>query len=321
MTITIDAAAQHLLDHTRTFNAEIQTATRLGLEMETMVPYRGSDGEYYVTSRASSTEVLQPYQPQFTPKGSVDHDETSIRVRPIKLDLTFTEEDLEQFYDSWKIEWMNAGKNPLEWTYPRYIYEKELLPQILEEINTNSWSGIYAAPTPGTAGASAASVNGYKKVLADLITASAITPIVIGATTASNARENVEAFLAAIPEKITKKGGKILMSPAQRRFFVTDYRGEFMQAPGVYPQGGGPKKVEVDDYNVELVSVASMAGSGRWIFLPNGRDNMVWVSRKEYPTYPQIIFDTAPRVLQMYATFYRGYGFEYPQEVYVNDQV
>jgi len=89
---------------------------------------------------------------------------------------------------------------------------------------------------------------------------------------------------------------------------------------GPYPQEGGMKKVEVDDYNVFLESVASMTGSDRWIFLPNGRDNMVWVSRVGAPVYPNMIFKTNSRVLEMYATIYRGYGFEYPQEVWLNNQ-
>jgi hypothetical protein len=69
------------------------------------------------------------------------------------------------------------------------------------------------------------------------------------------------------------------------------------------------------------MSVATMSGSNRWIFLPNNRQNMVWVSRQGSPLYPQMIFKSQARVLQMYATIYRGFGFEYPKEVYVSNQV
>jgi len=48
MTITIDSAAEFLNDHSRMFSTEIQTKTRVGLEMENLLPQRMSTGEYYV---------------------------------------------------------------------------------------------------------------------------------------------------------------------------------------------------------------------------------------------------------------------------------
>ena len=46
MTITIDSAAEFLNDHSRMFSTEIQTKTRVGLEMENLLPQRMSTGEY-----------------------------------------------------------------------------------------------------------------------------------------------------------------------------------------------------------------------------------------------------------------------------------
>lgn len=318
-TISIAGTAANLNDHSRMFGPEIHTATRQGLEFETLLPQRSSDGEYYVVESMESTDVLQPYQGGFTPKGSVAHDESSIRIRPIKFDYQWTETELKKWWDRWRNSRFEAGRDPQTWTFPRYVFERELLPKIREELNNIAWNGVYAAPTAGTPGASVDSTDGYKKVIADLITATTITPVATGAITTSNAREKLEEFLDAIPEKITSMGGRILMSPTMRRNYFRDYRAEFTQQPGVYANNA-PQEITVDDYRVTLVPVAAMAGSSRLIFLPNMRDNMVWATRNGYPVYPEIVFDTAPRVLNMYATLYRGFGFEYPKEVYVNDQ-
>jgi len=323
MTITIDSLAEHLNDHSRMFSKDIMTKSRLGLEMENLLPQRQSTGEYYVVENAEASELLQPYQGGFTPKGSVTHSEQTIRVRPIKLDMRFTEVDLEKWWNSWMVDRFDPEKDPMQWTFPRYIIEKELLPKFYDDLNTVAWTGEYAAPTPGTAGDAVDSVDGFKKVIADAITAGSIPSgnvITTTALSASNARDKVELFLDSIPEVITKKGGRILMSPTLRRYYFRDYRGEFTQQLGPYSTDNSPRKVLVDDYNVSLESVATMAGSGRMVFLPNGRDNMVWVSRVGAPVYPQFIFKSQSRVLEMYATIYRGYGFEYPQEVYVNEQ-
>ena len=325
MTITIDAAADFLNTHSRMFSKELQTKTRLGLEMETLLPQRQSDGQYYVVESAEAEEILQPYPGRFTPKGAVDHDEKSIRVRPIKMDMEFTEEDLEKWWSSWQVSRFDPEKDPESWSYWRYILEAELIPKINDDLNRVAWLGEYVAPTPGTAGDALDSVDGYKKVIADSITSGDIPAANVITTTAlssSNARDKIELFLDSIPEEITSKGGRILCSPTVRRYYFRDYRAEFTQSPGPFPTENAPRKIFVDDYDVSIQSVATMAGSGRIIFLPNNRpNNMVWLSRMGKPVYPQFIFKSQARVLQLYATIYRGYGFEYPQEIYVNEQV
>lgn len=322
MTITIDSLAEMLNTHTRMFAPELQTKTRLGLEMETLLTQRQSSGEYYVVENAEATEVLQPYQGTFTPKGTIAHSEEKIRVRPIKIDLQLDEVQLAQWYNSWQaMSRFTPENDPEAWTYPRYILEKELMPKFQDDLNNASWLGEYVAPTPGTAGDAVNSVDGFKKIIADLVTASKLQVYSTSTITSSNIRQKVEDFLASIPDYITKKGGKILMAPKHRRWYFYDYRGEFSALPGVFPTGNAPQSIMADDYNIELMSVASMSGSDRWVFLPNGRENMVWVSLIGKPVYPQLIFVKDARVLKVYGTIYRGFGFEYPQEVWVNDQV
>lgn len=323
MTITIDALAEHLNDHSRMFANDIQTKTRVGIELESILKPRLSTGEYYVVENAEASEVLQGYQGTFTPKGSIAHDENTIRVRPIKMDLNFTEVDLEKWWNSWMVDRFDGHKDPTEWTFPKYITEKEIMPKFKDDLNRVAWLGEYAAPTPGTANDAVDAVDGYKKIIADSITSLDIPAANVyasGAITTANVRDKIEEFLDSIPEAITSKGGRILMSPKMRRWYFRDYRAEFTQQ-NTLGLDNAITKIMVDSYNVELVPVATMAGSDRWIFLPNNRDNMVWVSRTGAPVYPNMIFKSQARVLQMYATIYRGFGFEYPQEIYVNNQV
>lgn len=319
-TITIDAAATMLKQHVTTFASEIKSAFRQGLEFENMLPFVHGD-EYYAAGNATAGDMLQPYQGDFTPNSSITHDEHAYRIRPIKLDQEFTEVQLEKFYASYYQEWFEAGKDPMVWTYPKYIFERIIMPKVHEELNNIAWNGVYAAPTAGTPGAVLDSADGFKKVIADLVTATDISVITTGTFTSTDIREKVEAFLDAIPAAATSRGGKILMSRTNRRLFLRDYRSEFTQIPNIVNTNTGEQKVMVDDYNVELVGVAAMEGSNRWIFLPNNDQNMVVIGRKGYANDLQPIFDTAPRKLQMYGTIYRAFGFEYPKNVWVNNQV
>lgn len=322
MTITIDAAAAHLNDHSRVFGPELFVKMREGLELESILAPRQSAGEYYVTENATAGEVLQPYQAGFTPKGSVAHDEIAIRVRPIKIDLQFAEADIYTWWTKWQASRFEGGRDPLAWTYPRYVIEQVLMPRVQEDLNAAEWSGVYAAPTTGTAGAASTSIDGLQKKIADLVTDTKINVVTTGAITLATTRDKVETFVAGLPALYRTKGGTILMSWDHFANYSLDYRNEFQHIPGLYNQNNAQvDMVKVDGYNIWLKPVRTMAGSSRWVFLPNGRENAIWISREGYPAYPQFIFNTAPRTLNLTATIYRGVGFEYPQEVWVNDQV
>lgn len=322
MTITLDSAAALLNTHKTVWASQIKQKTRQGLEFESFLPFAAGE-EYYSAGTAVPGEVLQPYQGGFTPKGTVTVSENSYKIRPIKVDLQWSETDLEVWYASWFVNWFEAGKDPQEFSFPRYIYDTVLQPKMLEELNTVSWSGVYAAPTAGTAGAAAGAVNGFAKVIADAITATTIPAanvIAITAPTATNIREMVEQFLAGIPTTLTSKGGQVLMSVANQRNYIYDYRGEFMHTNSLYQPDGGPRDPMVDGYNISLKAVNAMGSSNRFIFLPNNHDNLKVITRRDYPVYPDLQFFRQPRTLQVTGTFYRAYGFENGLDLYVNDK-
>lgn len=325
MTITIDAAAELLNYHAHTFSPVLRTQLLEGLELEnTILSPAMSDGEYYTCERATSGEILQPYQGAYTAKGSVAHAENKIRVRPIKSDTDWTEVDLAVWYGKFLASRFEAGKTPENWTFPMFIMERVIVPKMYSEMNNNAWNGIYAAPTPGTAGASIDSIDGFKKVIADHVTAGTTNVLASGTFTASTIRENVESFIDLLPEHVSGKGGRLLMSNANRRKYVRDYRDEFYaNNTGIHANNNSMRKIFVDDCDVEIVGIRAMGASNRFVFIPNEVDtNMVYVSRNGYSLLPQFIFKCPdPRTLKMSSTIYRGYGFEDPMNVWVNNQV
>lgn len=324
MTITIDSAATLLNYHTSVFAEDLKVKTRQGLEFENGIAEFCEGEEYYAAELITATgEVLQPYQGAFTKKGSITDSEVAYKIRPIKIDLEWTEIQLLKWHSAWRVNWFEAGRDPLEWSYPRYIYDRVLMPKMLEELNTLAWSGEYAAPTAGTAGASINSVDGYAKVLADLITAGTVPAgnvIGITAPTTTNIREMVEQFLSGIPTALTRNGGQVLMSTTNRRNFVYDYRGEFMHTNTLTQPETGQRSVYVDDFNVTLTPVAAMGSSNRLIFLPNDHNNMKVATRRGFPAYPELQFFRSPRTLQVTGTFYRAFLFENPLDLYVGDE-
>lgn len=318
-TITIESTQQALNQHVVTFAPTVRQAFRVGLEFETMPEIGLATADHtYTAQNVAIGDLIQPYQPQFTPNNTETWDAVDNVLRPLKIDLAFTEEQLLKFYDKWRNAWFEAGKDPLVWTYPRYITENLLAPKWQEEMNKIAWSGEFVAPTPGVAGAFLESVDGYNITIQNAITAGKLVPVASGAFTSSNIRQKVEDWMKSLPEGVRGKSGVLLMSDTNARNYYYDFRGEFNAATwSSLQQNGGLK---VDGFNVNLKGLMAMEGSDRWIFLPTMDQNMIVGNRRGYPMYPVFSFDHDLYNLHMKAVMYRFFGFEYYETIYVNDQ-
>jgi hypothetical protein len=315
--ITIAATNDALNQFAVQFAPDIKQVFRTGLEFETMLPMRSADHTYTAVN-VEPASVMQPYQPQFTPNNTESFDAVSNVLRPIKIDLTYNEEQLQKFFSTWKNMWFEGGKDPRTWTYPKFLMEQVVAPKFREELNLLAWDGEYLAPTPGTAGASLESADGFRIQIENAITDSVLTPVASGAYTSSNIRSKVEDWFLAMPENVRSKGGTLLMSATHAREYYFDFRGDFATATWAGLQAAGG--LQVDGFGVKIVGIEAMEGSDRWIFLPANQDNMIIGTRTGYPTYPQFIFDFDLYNLYVKAVFYRFFGFEHFGNLYVNDQ-
>lgn len=318
-TINIESTQVALNQHMVTFAPQVKQAFRVGLEFETL-PEIGlvSADEVYTAENATISDLIQPYQPQFTPNNTEDWDAVSNTLRPIKIDLKFSEEQLQKFFDKWRNTWFEAGKNPMEWSYPRFIVEQLLAPKWREELNRLAWLGEYVAPTPGTPGAVLESVDGYKIGIANAITAGDLVPVASGAFTSSDIRSKLEDWMRAMPEGVRGKPGVVLMSDTNARDYYYDFRGDFSTATWQSIQANGG--MMVDGFPVRIKGLMGMEGSDRWIYLPDGQQNMIVGNRRGYAMYPSFQFDHDLYNLHLKAVIYRFFGFEYWANLYVNDQ-
>lgn len=317
MALTIASTADSLNIHTREYATDLKQIFRQGLEFENMLTPRATD-KMWVAPNASVGSLVQPYQWQFTPTGTPVFDAVENELQPIKIDILITEGDLEKFWDSWNVSWFESGKPAEEWTFPRYLYEQVYLPKILEEMNTNAWSGEYAAPTPGTAGASLTSVDGYKIKIEDAITAGTLTEYSSGALVASTMVNQVESWVDSLPTTYRDAAGSIYMSPTRAKQYYRDFRDKFGAAQGT--TGNENRELIVEMTNKRIVPINAMEGSDRWIFCPASTDNMIWVTRRGFATYPVINWQPYERSIKGMATVYRAYGFDFWGHVMVNDQ-
>jgi len=319
MAITIAATADSLNQHHVVYKNEIVQALRQGLEFESR--FNAVPCEYmYSPPNISVTDLVQPYQHAFTPNNNETFDAVESILQPIKIDIQYTAEELEKFYDKWAVNWfeLGDGKNPLEWTFPRYMWNEVILPKVIEEMNSNSWSGVYAAPTPGTAGNSVDSVDGYAKKIADAITAGDLTPVNTGAFVATTMVDQIEAWCDALPVPYRDAAGDIYMSKTNAKLYWRDYRANFGTGAGV--GNNQNPDLRVDMTNKRVVGIAAMEGSDRIFFSPEVTRNHIYGVKRGQSLLPMIRWEPFERTLKGMAEFYRFYSFEYWGHLFVNDQ-
>lgn len=269
-----------------------------------------------VSARASVSELLQAYQCDWTPKGTVVLDPIINKVRPLKMDFELEcIEDLERTYEAFLIqEGVKATDQPLV----KFLWENVIIPQLIEDIALNEATAQYAAPVSGVAGAAAAAFDGYLTVIADLITAGALTPITVGALNATNIFDKTEQFVLSIPALYRKKGGMVLMSDTHANELFNDYRNTF---PFSYATDK-PFSVKLSNTNITVKGVLGMEGSDRFIFTPKRNfirmiDVVDITEGGDVNQYVEVQQDK--RVVCMFLQAKLGFGFRNVEELFVSD--
>lgn len=307
----ISEVISQLGEYWRVYSRTLWREMTNDLELESycrMVPMITDE---YVTTRSENTEYLQPFQKGWTPKGETLFTPHINKVRQIKIDNVI--DCMDDLYRSYLSFMADESRKRDEWPLVRYIWEFHIIPAVRHELDILSGTGVYAAPTPGTAGASIDSVDGFLTIIANAIGTGDITPIITGVTTQANAVANFELFVDSLPEIYQKVPGTIFCSPTLARYYKRDYRNKFggQNDPMAKNQSG------IDASNKQVVGVNAYTGSQRMEFTP--ADNKLVMYDKIYaPDSLQVQLDK--RDVCLLADFKRGYGYGTLKSVFTNDQ-
>jgi hypothetical protein len=194
--------------------------------------------------------------------------------------------------------------------------EQHLIPQVKQDLELNEiWAGVFAAPTPGTAGNAGTAMNGFRKFIADQITASRITPFVTGALDADAAAfvDQVEAFVDSISKKYWSAPMDLCMNETNQRKFMRGYRAKYGQNANFQDNKG-----KVDFTNLTIVGLPSMGTSSRIWCSPKG--NLIRLGKKTQ-NIEKFQLESVDRKVKLFTDFYVGVGAVIPEIVFCNDQV
>ncbi len=145
-------------------------------------------------------EILQAYQDTFTPKGNVSFKGITINMFNQKIDQAYNPQKLVK---SWVGFLTSNNTDRTTWPFVRWFIEAYILKQSDKDLEMAAiFNGSYVAPTEGTAGTAAHSMDGVKKIINAGIADSRIVPITTGAleTDPVDFVNQIETFWKGIPE-------------------------------------------------------------------------------------------------------------------------
>lgn len=267
------------------------------------------DGEVYRFSNVIFQEIVQQFQKKFTAKGDLTFKPNEIRLRNLKIDLALYPDDV-------KGSWLGflgslTDQERKNWPIVKYLLEKEVVPQLKSDLETKAYfKGVYVAPTAGTAGTAAGTMDGIKKLLDDGLTAGTMNAVTLSAVpTASNIFEMVEEYADNIDENLLSVPVSIYMSTKNVRAYLRDKRNTHGNDVN-YDAG----KITIDFAdNLKLVGLPSMAGSPYIWATPD--DNYLYLRRVNGMQDPKV--EEALREVFLMLDWWEGLGFGYDPLVYV----
>lgn len=316
--ISLEAAAVALNQVVVQKDRELQQKMRVGLEFEADLPFVQAEHTYMATN-AEISNLLQPYQSQFTPNNTETWDSVENTLEHGKVDMEFDIAQLEELYDTMLANYFELDKSPDLYDYAQLILNELVQPKLMEEINDASYNGVRANPTPGTAGNPRDSWNGYKKIITDAVAAGSITPIATGALQEATMEEQVREFCAGLPEAYRFRPGIIYMSATRALQYAEDYRANHPRQVDIVNNSDTPY-YRVDNYQKVIKPMHCMAGSDRIIWCPETSRNMIIGNRIGQSPYPRYRFQVFDRTLKVLSEMSRFYGFRYWGHLFVNDQ-
>lgn len=256
------------------------------------------------------TEILQQYQDDFTPKGSVGFEPVQIPLYKFKIDQEFNPHKLQASYNAFLT---NTNSDVTTWPFIVWFIEKYIKAQMYDDAEMKAiYGGVYQAPVPGEPGEASKTMNGINKLMNDQVTAGKLVEIETGAlsTDPGTFVDQIEDFIDGIPEKYRSLEMDLNMN---RTLLKRMKRGNRKNYNMNYEQVVNRVEV-VDQENIMGVGRASHMGSSR-----------IWCTPKYNALFGVKGFENfqvekAKRKVAIYTEWWWGAGFVQPKLIFTNGE-
>lgn len=217
---------------------------------------------------SETTVEAQSYQSSFTPKGSVSIGSHPVQMRLIKSDLVMTPRDFHNIEKLMNREpGLRRGDDPYNYPMERFVLSN-IVSKIMENIEVSAkWNGLFNGPIAGLPNNTWDTVDGFRKVIDDLVIAGTVPRFAMPQLTASNAYSELVKLIEYVNDTPTKvnRGGILFVSQATLRNikaeYLTDYGAGFGLADVQAIRGDRSSMPFPDFPGVTVQAEAGLSGS------------------------------------------------------------
>lgn len=269
------------------------------------------DGDYQM-AMAEMEDVLQGWQPAWTPKGELVFKANTLKTNRVKLDKDFNADEIE---GGWLGYLVNEKKNRKDWPITKYLIQK-VLDKVKENKDSIAVNGKYVAITANTPGTTLGVADGSLECIKKAVIATTSNVIVTG-TLATNPYTKVRGFIRSMTAAQLKACNKTIFMSSDMVDAVYD---DFFDTYDKKELKG----IAGDDYGyfipgtdkVKIVAIYGMGASERiwatpkwnWLKLYNLKEGL-----------RNLELQASKRQLHLLGDFRMGYGFAFNEVLWHND--
>lgn len=277
-----------------------------------MTPIKTNDTIYQL-SNSSMDDIVQGFQPNWTPTGRVKFIPNQIQLRQFKVDFSDTPDRLEE---SWLGFLASEAVARKDWPCVRWIIEKHIIPKIKEQMELQVYGkGKYVAPTKGTPLAASSSMDGLSTIIQRGIDSDGTKEGIInhvagiGELAKDTIFDQVEAFVDGISEVYQNVAMNVFVPSAFRKHYLRDKR-----AKGFYEATSSANiKSDIDFTPQQLVGLPSLSGEKFMFATPKA--NMLHITKK-LANQTKFKIEEAKRQVDIMCDWWEAIGFGINEAVF-----
>jgi hypothetical protein len=272
---------------------------------------RPTDQTTYRMTDAQMSRALQPFQKAFTPVGSLTFKPWATDLFNLKIDKA---EYPDEIVDSYLGFLEGPGIVREEWPFVRWMLEEHVIPTAIEDFELyEAFAGVFAAPTPGTAGDLGTGMDGIAAQFTRM--GSRKNTISMGAMPSSDEDivEYIDEFFAGIDKEYRKIIDVVCVNEDVHLAYRRGKRSKYNMN---YNQEADLDRV-IDFPNASVVGLPSM-----------GSSDLIWATPaanrvrplKKNPSAKPVVKEFSARQVSVYSDWWTVLAFLRPEAVFVNDQ-
>ena len=283
---------------------------------------RPQTGNYFKSTTAQMTSVLQPFQKAFTSKGTLTFKPNAFPLFKMKIDQDVDPDDIESSY----VGFLNGLADLERANQPliRYIIEQHLIAAKDKDMEEDvSFGGVFVEPTPNVASPAAESMDGIKEVLKKYVAGGRVNLgnglLSIGnlATDPVDFCTQIEEMVEMITPALRKELDMIVMSQTLQTRYKNGKRKKYGLNVNFLSGTGVSDLLTIENYSKIMVGG----------FVSHEGSNVIWATPKMNRIRPiwkgnlASVFkvESAKRAVSIFTDWHEALEFEVPDLIVAND--